>query len=465
MAHGMADAALPADDMATPNTPACTTRLMYGDAWIHGGNHPDNFDVANGLVTWDGVCTKDGANSYATLSNGWKPYFNGTSGCAMSFDSSNCSGAPASCGTRVGYGPSWLAPANHANFYDDVGGRLWPSDLCQDTGSQSMESLSNGWIPHFNANAACALSMRWQQCGGLYANPLLPACADPGVVRDGARYVAVCTSGNAADAFAIHVSTDLAHWTTSGHIFPSASKPKWAASDFWAPEIHRVGTGWVAYFTARHTDGKLSIGAATGKSATGPFTDIGAPLVHDAAMGLIDASEFEGADGTRYLIWKEDGNAVGKPTPIHGQPLAADGLSLTGSASTLITNDQAWEGAVVEGPWVVAHGGAFFLFYSGNSYANATYAVGVARSSSPLGPYTKAAAPIVTSTGPWVGPGHCSVVDGPAGETVMLYHAWAQGHVNGPGDARLMLVDRVSWSGANWPALAAAPSVAPQPAP
>jgi len=113
----------------------------------------------------------------------------------------------------------------------------------------------------------------------------------------------------------------------------------------------------------------------------------------------------------------------------------------------------------------VAHGGAYWLFYSGNSYANASYAVGVARASSPLGPYTKAAAPIVTSAGPWVGPGHCSVVDAPGGETVMLYHAWASGHVNGAGDARLMLVDRVAWGADGWPTLPSAPSVATQPLP
>jgi len=377
----------PGADLAQP----CTTRIDYGSAWIHAANHPASFDVTDGVVSWDRVCHDDGANSYALLSNGWKPYFTGNDACSLTLDYSAC---------------------------------------------------------------------------GVYANPVLPdGCADPGVLRDGGRYIVACTSGNAADAFPLRVSTDLVHWAKMGAILPSASKPAWAVSDFWAPEIHRVGTHFVAYFSARGADGKLAIGAAAAAAATGPFTALAAPLVHDANMGLIDASEFTASDGSAYLLWKEDGNAVGKPTPIHAQPLAADGLSLTGAPSTLITNDQAWEGAVVEGPWLVAHGGAYWLFYSGNSYANASYAVGVARASSPLGPYTKAAAPIVTSTGPWVGPGHCSVVDAPGGETVMLYHAWASGHVNGAGDARLMLVDRVAWGADGWPTLPSAPSVATQPLP
>ncbi|MEO8877193.1 MAG: hypothetical protein ABI461_16485, partial [Polyangiaceae bacterium] len=44
---------------------ACTaTRVTYGDAWIRGASHPADFDDATGLVTWDGTCTDDGANSF-----------------------------------------------------------------------------------------------------------------------------------------------------------------------------------------------------------------------------------------------------------------------------------------------------------------------------------------------------------------------------------------------------------------
>jgi beta-xylosidase len=233
--------------------------------------------------------------------------------------------------------------------------------------------------------------------------------------------------------------------------------------DFWAPEIHHIGNHYVAYFTARHKDGKLSIGAATAKDPLGPYTDIGAPLVHDASMGMIDATAFVDTAGTPYLVWKEDGNAVGQKTPIFGQPMSADGTALTGSRTELITNDLGWEGGVVEGPWVVSHGGSYFLFYSGNSYANATYAVGVARASSPLGPYQKAGNPILASNGAWVGPGHCSVVDTPAGDSVMVYHAWQAGHVNGPGDGRMVLIDGVSWGA--WPSVPEAPSTSSRPMP
>ncbi len=459
---GVSDASSTKD--ASPDaSPPCTTTVTYGQSWVHGSNHPAQLDVAQGLVTWDGTCTNDGASSYATLSNGWKPYFSGNDACILALDASISCGAAAACSTRITYGSAWLPPANHPDPYDDVAGRVFSDGNCYAGGGDSYANLSNGWQPHFSGTAACGLSFRYTGCGGLYWNPVIPHdCPDPGVLADNGTYILSCTSGNAADAFPIYTSPDLVTWTQVGHIFPSGQHPSWAASDFWAPEIHLVGGHYVAYFTARDTDGMLSVGAAAATSPTGPFTDIGHPLVHDTAMGHIDPSEID-TGGTAYAIWKDDGNAIGQPTPIHAQELASDGLSLTGSAVTLITNDQAWEGAVTEGPWMVEHGGRFFLFYSGNTYDTSRYAVGVASAPSPLGPFTKAPGPILVSGGAWAGPGHCSVVSTFAGDTTMVYHAWEASSV-GASPGRLVLTDAVSWGGA-YPSVPLAPSSNTRPVP
>ena len=437
----------------------CTTHVSYGDA-LDAAQHA-SYDDFEGTVTWDGACTDDGPNSYALLSNGMKRFFNGHGQCVVAVDNS-CS--TKACATRITYGAAWQHRAAHPAQYDNLTGRVFWDGACTTQGADSTATLSNGWSPRFTGKDACAASFAYTQCGGLYQNPVISSnCPDPGVLRDGAQYVLSCTSAGAANAFPVSTSTDLVHWLKVGSIFPAASKPKWATNDFWAPEIHRVGTHYVAYFTARHTDGKLSIGAATAPSATGPFEDLGQPLVHDAAMGVIDATEFASSDGTPYLVWKEDGNAVGKHTPIYGQPLSTDGTVLTGTRQTLITNDLPWEGGVVEGPWIVLHGGKYFLFYSGASFADGSYAVGVARASNPLGPYEKAGPPIVKTNTKWVGPGHCSVLDTPAGDTYMVYHAWLTGHVHGPGDARVTLVDAVHWG--DWPSVPEAPSLHSRPMP
>lgn len=457
-----------AGDAPEASTP-CTTRVTYGSAWIHGTNHPASFDDAAGKLTWDGTCTDDGANSYAVLSNGWKPYFQGNGACIMALDYAASCGVPATCTTRITYGSAWLPPPNHPASYDDVQGRVFSDGVCHPSGSGADcdANLSNGWQPTFSGSGTCRLSFMYTQCGGLYANPVIPVdCPDPGVLNDGAGgYVLSCTSGDAADAYPIYTSADLATWTPMGHIFPAGHWPSWAKSDFWAPEIHKVGSHYVAYFSARDANGQLSVGAASATSPLGPFTDVGAPLVSDTTMGHIDASEITDASGTPYLLWKDDGNAIGQPTPIHAQPLAADGLSLTGSPATLITNDQAWEGAVTEGPWMVQHGGSYYLFYSGNSYASTAYAIGVASAPSPLGPFTKAGAPILVTGGAWAGPGHCSVIDTPAGDTAVVYHAWEAGSVGGaPG--RLVLVDEIHWDAqSGWPSVPLSPSSTSRPLP
>src|SRR5581483_3131112 len=178
---------------------------------------------------------------------------------------------------------------------------------------------------------------------------------------------------------------------------------------------------------------------------------------------------FVDSDGTPYLYYKTDGNAYGAPCQIVAQRLSPDGTRLVGSPTPVLTNDQPWEGAVVEAPWVEKRGGFYYLYYSGNSYANASYAVGVARSRSPLGPFVKdPSGPILHSNAQFSGPGHMAIVTDPSGQDFMLFHAWHAGHEgdgNGPG--RELLVNRVTWRD-GWPTVhdgtPAATDVGPAPA-
>ncbi len=473
------DAAAPDEDASAPRDAApdatspepCTTRITYGSGWIHGPDHPAQHDDASGVVTWDGVCVDDGDSSYAELSNGWRPYFAGPSACILALDRRGaCEPAPGACTTRLTYGASWQHPAGHPAQHDDVAGVVTWDGECDAAPGGSAALLSNGWAPHFTGAGSCSISVRHEQCGGLFASPVIGVdCPDPGVARDGTEYVLSCTSGGAAAAFPLRTSTDLVHWSDRGHVFPAGSRPGWASGDFWAPELHRLGDGvgerWIVYYSARNAaDGRLAVGAATAPSALGPYTDLGRPLVRDPSPGVIDAHHFEAPDGRHFLLYKVDGNAVGRPTPILIQELAADGVTLMGPATTILTNDRAWEGALVEGPWMIARGGSYYLFYSANGYASPSYAIGVARAASPLGPFTKADRPILTSNRAWAGPGHGSVLVGPGGEWVHVYHAWVAGRV-GEAPGRLVLVDRIGWSADGWPTMFGSPSPRSQPPP
>lgn len=450
---------------AAPPAP-CETVIQYGDAWIRPEGRVGDTDVAPGFVTWDGVCTPDEAgNASATLSNGWRPFFRGRNACRIALDPRGAcpGGLPAACSTRIAYGDTWAAPDGHDARFDDADGRVFPAGPCVDAGGGvSRQPLSNGWVPHFQGE--CRLAFRWSACGGLYTNPVLPRdCPDPGVLRVGDGYVMTCTSGNSGAAFPLFTSPDLVRWAPAGHVFPEGTRPAWATGDFWAPEIHRIGDHYVAYYSARHVGGQLALGAARGPAPLGPFVDRGEPLLLDPGMGMIDASAFIGADGRPYLTWKHDGNAIGRRTPIVVQPLAADGLSLVDAPVEAFANDRRWEGALVEGPFVVSRLGQYFMFYSANAYYDARYALGVARAPGPLGPWEKRGDPILVSGGAFAGPGHGSVVVAPGGEDALVFHAWDAFQIGG-GPGRMVLLDALHWSD-GWPALPGAPSADARPKP
>jgi beta-xylosidase len=266
----------------------------------------------------------------------------------------------------------------------------------------------------------------------LSTNASLGTCADPGVLVDQGKYYVTCTGGG----FPIYANDD-AHspFNKVGQVFTKDNTPKWATGDFWAPEIHHMGTGFVVYFSATNkANGKHAIGAAFSTSILGPYTDRGSPLV--ASTGSkIDVTVFtEGA--AHYLYWKAEltNESGGQADIIRAQRLTADGLDLAPGteARTVLSSTEKWEAGVVEAPWVIRRGSWYYMFYAGAYYCNSSYGIGAARSKSPLGPFTKDKAPmkgpddgkILGSGKRWVGPGHNAVVRGPDGILRTFFHAY-----------------------------------------
>jgi len=171
-----------------------------------------------------------------------------------------------------------------------------------------------------------------------YSNPLIPQTnlPDPGAIYyEGSYYIVTTTDKNEdQDKFPIRVSSDLIQWTQKGHVFPSQSVPSWTKQDFWAPEIHMVGKYFVVYYAARDQTGVLCIGAAFSSIITGPYTDLGKPLIRNSSVGNIDSTYFyDNVTDRSFIIWKEDGNGLNPPevyTPIWIQALSSDGLRLVG---------------------------------------------------------------------------------------------------------------------------------------
>ena len=190
------------------------------------------------------------------------------------------------------------------------------------------------------------------------------------------------------------------------------------------------------------------IGIAVADDPKGPYRDTtSGPLVCQRDEGgSIDASPFVAQDGTAYLYWKNDGNAVGVDTWISVQRLSTDGLRLVGDPKRLLRQDLPWEGQLVEAPFVWERDGVFHLFYSANDYGSDRYAVGHATASSPAGPFTKDPEPILASSDVAAGPGHCAVFE-QDGRLLMVYHAWAPDSIGSEVPGRTMWLGELTLDG------------------
>lgn len=286
-------------------------------------------------------------------------------------------------------------------------------------------------------------------------NPVLPGDRpDPTVIKIGDTYWASATSNEWSPLFPIFKSTDLLNWELITYVFPGGA-PDWAVNNFWAPELaYDEQQGKVyAYYTARDKESnRLSIAVASADSPEGPYTDHG-PLVAQE-LGSIDAFEVRDKEGKLYVVWKEDGNSQGKPTPMWAQQINEERTDLIGEKHELFRNDQEWEGWLVEGISIFRKNDYFYATYSAGACCETTcnYKTGVARAKNLLGPWEKYEGnPVLTDNEDWKCPGHGTVVE-KNGELYLLYHAYStEGSVY---VGREGVLEKIEWTENGWPTFA-----------
>ncbi|KAH0169053.1 Arabinanase/levansucrase/invertase, partial [Aureobasidium melanogenum] len=116
--------------------------------------------------------------------------------------------------------------------------------------------------------------------------------------------------------------------------------------------------------------------------------------------GAIDAAGFRDADGTWYITYKIDGNAMGHGgvcnngnapilnTPIMIQRVGSDGISKQGNPSTIM-NLQASDGPDIEAPAMIRRGSTYILMFSSHCYSTNSYDTLYATSNSPTGGFVR----------------------------------------------------------------------------
>ncbi len=271
---------------------------------------------------------------------------------------------------------------------------------------------------------------------------------DPFVLPVGSLYYAFATN-SAAGNIQIIQSVDLTHWTTVGDALPHLAP--WAKPGAtWAPSVLQRGSTFVLYYSAIYgPSNEQCISAAVATDPQGPYVDDSQwPIVCQlAAGGSIDPTPFVDSDGTPYLVWKSQG-ANGQPATLWSQQLQPDGTTLVGTApAPLLVPTRTWQHGYVEGPAMIESGGKYLLFYSGSDWKTASYGVGYATCSGPLGPCTdQSAQPLLASQSGFSGPGGPSLFTDSQGNLWLAFAAWLPGEVGFP-HSRPLFLRRITVTG------------------
>lgn len=229
--------------------------------------------------------------------------------------------------TREGVSRSYrIATGEHQDY------TIFFSELARDFGSRSPEA-------HKEPSPSQTDEANWRPLIMKNLSPRTTAgYGDPAVLKTNEGYWLVATSNDAPDAFPILHSNDLETWSHEGFVFAEGETPEWAAygrrvGDFWAPEMAKCGDEYWLVYTARQRSNALAIGLAKAPHPTGPWRDLGHPLISSYAVnttglpedptqpvlsgGVIDSHIFIDENGDRYLYWKRDTNGVW-PRPLAG---------------------------------------------------------------------------------------------------------------------------------------------------
>lgn len=220
---------------------------------------------------------------------------------------------------------------------------------------------------------------------------------DPAALVDGDTvylYVGHDTASGEAYSmpnWACYSSKNMTDWTYEG-IIMEASSISWASNktSAWASQVAKYKDKYYLYYCTwdKTADGKQSIGVAVSDSPTGPFTDIGRPLIQ-GTFTVPETASHDDIDPTvlidtdkdgiehRYLAW---GN-----TRFYICELNEDMTSvkdIDGDGEIVMHKDvlerkikSMGANSYTEAPWLYKRDGKYYLFYAMNWREEMAYAM------------------------------------------------------------------------------------------
>lgn len=325
----------------------------------------------------------------------------------------------------------------------------------------------HGTIMPITRNELKRITDKWgkpAELGELPNNPVLPGFhADPEIVysnQTGKYYIYSTTDGQPGWGgwyYTAYSSNDLKDWTYEGIVLDLKSdQVSWADGNAWAPAIEekktKDGYRYYLYFSGNPKNGGgKQIGVAIADSPTGPFTDLGHPMITESPVGRgqqIDVDVFiDPVSGKSYLYW---GNGY-----MAGAELNKDMVSIKKKTLAVLTPEGGTlqDYAYREAPYVFYRNGLYYFMWSVDDTGSPNYHVAYGTSTSPLGPIKVATDPIVTIQNPEkeiYGPAHNSVICKPGtDEWYIVYHRINKHYLDkslSPGTHREVCIDRLEFN-------------------
>jgi len=291
---------------------------------------------------------------------------------------------------------------------------------------------------------------------------------DPAMIRIQNSWYAFATNAKVNGVY-VHVqmasTNDFVHWTHAGTKDALPTLPAWvdaANPRVWAPDVVQLDNGrFVMYFTAatKQNTALHCLGVATSNNVLGPYVSSSSTpwACHLSVGGAIDPAGYTAKDGTRWVVYKIDGNSIGHggncnngvapivSTPILIQQVAADGITKIGAPSAPLITNGPHDGPVVEAPSVSQMpDGTFVLFFSSNCYATPLYDVSYATAKHITGPYTKYGPLLVTGMDGLAAPGGLDIAVN--GNHAVFHADWT----TSAGKGRAMFAGLISGKGNQW---------------
>ncbi|WP_295117678.1 glycoside hydrolase family 43 protein [uncultured Chitinophaga sp.] len=224
-------------------------------------------------------------------------------------------------------------------------------------------------------------------CARVFAGDSLPLLlADPTIIRHKGLYYAYGTAGGNADkGIPVYTSKDMQSWKAGGMALKVGDS--YGTKGFWAPQVFSYQKKFYMAYTANE-----NIAIAVSDNPGGPFKQQKLQAL-PADKRMIDPFVlFDGGKIYLYHVRLDEGNRI-----FVTQLNTALDAFIPGTLQECLHAEKGWEDTqnaswpVSEGPTVIRKNGKYYMFYSCNDFRNPDYAVGIAVSQSPAGPWVKQA--------------------------------------------------------------------------